>query len=291
MNTGVSKPDDDLIDVRRIFVNLWRGKFWIIGSAVLFTAAFVIAAYSMTPIYRASTLLIPASTEGEMGGLGSAMRSFAGTASLLGLSVGGERSNLDEALAVLKSRQFLEKFIRDKELMPVLFEKKWDAGRKAWKQPEDAPTPAAAYKYFSRKILSISEDRKTSLVTVSIDWTDREQAAAWANELIERLNSEMRARALTEAGESVKFLEAESKKTSLVGVQAAISRVIEAQINKQMLANVTQEYALRVVERAMASDEGDVERPNKKLLAALGLLLGGLIGVAAALLHGMVRRN
>jgi len=287
----VSKSDDGLIDVRRIMLELWRGKLWIIGSAMLFTALFVALAFSITPTYRVSTLLVPASTEEDAGGLGAAMRSLAGTASLLGLSIGGGRNNVDESLAVLKSRGFLEQFILEKELMPVLFEKNWDATRKAWRTPDDVPTPARAYKLFSRNILSVSQDRGTALVTVSMKWRDREQAADWANELVARLNAEMRDRALKEAGESITFLEAEMKSNSLLGVQAAIGRIIEAQINKQMLANVTQEYALRVVERAMAPDEGDVVWPNKKLLAALGMLLGALIGVAAVLLTGKVRRT
>jgi uncharacterized protein involved in exopolysaccharide biosynthesis len=288
----VSKSDGDLIDVQRILASLWRGKLWIIGSTLLFTTLFIVAAYSIAPTYRASTLLIPASSEGGAGGLGAAMRSLAGTASLLGLSLGGGgRGSPDEALAVLKSREFLERFIRDNDLLSVLFRKDWDAERRSWRNPERPPTMAQAYKYLSGEILTVSEDRRNFLITLSIDWNDREQAASWANELVVRLNSEMRARALKEAGNSVVFLEAEMKKTSLLGIQTAISRIIEAQINKQMLANVTDEYALRVVERAMAPDDGDVVWPNKKVLAGLGLLLGGLVGVAAVLLMGLVRRT
>lgn len=288
---GVSKPDDNLTLVRETMARLWKGKWWVLCSVVLFTSLFVVAALRMTPIYRTSTVLVPASADGDAGGLGATMRSFADTASLLGLSLGGGgRGNPEEALAVLRSREFLEKFILEKDLIPVLFQKEWDTQRKQWKQPDAPPTPARAYKYFSRHVLVVSEDRKTSLVSVSIEWRDREQSAAWANELVERLNGEMRSRALKESSDSVVFLEAELRKTSLVGMQGAISRIIEAQINKQMLANVTQEYALRVVERAMAPDEGDVVRPDKKLLAGLGLFLGGLFGVAAVLLIGIVRR-
>jgi uncharacterized protein involved in exopolysaccharide biosynthesis len=173
----------------------------------------------------------------------------------------------------------------------VLFSKNWDAGLKQWKKPAQAPTPAQAYKYFTRDILAASEDRQSSLLTLRVDWSDRELAAAWANELVARLNAEMRARALKETGDSVMFLEAELRKTSLVGIQSAISRIIEAQINKQMLANVTHEYALRVVERAMVPDQGDVVWPNKKMLASLGLLLGGAVGVAGVLLAKMFRRT
>lgn len=287
----MSKSGDERFELRDAILRLWRGKWWIIGSAVFFTGAFIVAAYRITPIYRATAVVIPADAEGEAGGLGAAMRSFAGTASLLGLNLGGGgRDNTDESLAVLRSRPFLEKFVTDNGLMPVLFSKHWDATRSAWRQPGKAPTHAQAYNYLRNDILQVAEDRTNSLVRITVEWRDREQAAAWANELIARLNSEMRDRALREAGDSVEYLQAEMAKTSLLGVQSAISRIIEAQINKQMLANVTQEYALRVVEPALPPDEGDVAWPDKKVVAALGLLLGGLVGIAAALLAGTFRR-
>jgi uncharacterized protein involved in exopolysaccharide biosynthesis len=50
-----------------------------------------------------------------------------------------------------------------------------------------------------------------------------------------------------------------------------------------MLANVTEEYALRVIDRAMAPDRDDPIRPNKILLVVLGFLLGSTIGCAWAL--------
>jgi uncharacterized protein involved in exopolysaccharide biosynthesis len=60
---------------------------------------------------------------------------------------------------------------------------------------------------------------------------------------------------------------------------------MEAQINQRMYANVTQEYSLRVIDRAMPSDPKDVARPKKLMLLALGVTLGfalGALGVLAA---------
>jgi LPS O-antigen subunit length determinant protein (WzzB/FepE family) len=63
---------------------------------------------------------------------------------------------------------------------------------------------------------------------------------------------------------------------------------MEAQINQRMLANVTQEYAFRTVDRAMPPDPDDVVRPNKVVLAALGPTAGFIFGVIAVLVFNML---
>lgn len=127
---------------------------------------------------------------------------------------------------------------------------------------------------------------KTGLVTVQIDWKDRDEAARWGNAMVERINAEMRARALAQADAYVGYLTQESEKTTDVGTRDAINRLIESQIKQRMVATVTQEYAFRVVDRAMAPDAKDRERPNKPLFAILGLLLGLTAGCFAALVVG-----
>ncbi|MBS0388235.1 MAG: hypothetical protein JSR15_07115 [Proteobacteria bacterium] len=286
MSKHSSNTDDDEVDLRDVFRRLWSQKWRIAATTVSLTAAFIVTTFVMTPVYRAATVLVASGSDsvGAAGGLSSALGSLASVASLVGIGLGGS-GDQDEAIAVLTSREFVQKFIEDKGLMPLLYDDDWDAGKKRWKHPDDAPTPAKAYKDFLDDNLSVSQDRKTNLVTVTIDWRDREQAAAWANELVARLNAEMRRRALEQAEAALGYLKDELKVTTQVGVQDAINQLIEAQINKRMLANVTEEYAFRVVDKALPPDEDDPERPKKLLMAAVGLLMGLLTGAVWALLR------
>ncbi len=98
---------------------------------------------------------------------------------------------------------------------------------------------------------SVSKDKQTGLITLAIEWRDPVQAASWANELVARLNAEMRARAIARTSASIDYLQKELANTSEVETKRAMDRVMEAQINKRMLATVTEEYALRVVDRAL----------------------------------------
>jgi len=126
-------------------------------------------------------------------------------------------------------------------------------------------------------------------LTLQIDWRDRSEAARWVNEIAARLNAEMRARAIEQADASVSFLEKELGTTSTVEIRDSINRLIEAQIKQRMLANVTREYAFRVVDRALPSDADDPVRPQKLMLFVLGPVVGLVLGIVAVLGLDMIR--
>jgi uncharacterized protein involved in exopolysaccharide biosynthesis len=279
------RGDDEEMDLRSIFATLWSARNWILASIAFFSIVSVAVAFMITPIYRASTVLMPAATDdaGLKGSLGSALGSLGGLASLAGVNVNAKGAEVEEALAVLQSRQFIERFIRDRQLMPLLFPDKWNAEAKAWEDNEE-PTPASAHKLFIKEILSVDQDDRSSLVKIQVDWRERQSAADWANELVRRLNAEMRDRALRKTEASLGFLEKELTRTSILGTQDAINRLIEVQINQRMLANVTEEYAFRVVDRATASDEKDRLRPNRPMIVAIGVIAGAVLGMLGVLL-------
>lgn len=286
MNTPMEHwQEAESTDLRKLLDGLIAHRWLVIICVLVSTAAFVTVAQVMTPVYRAVTVLVPASNERNSlaGSLGSTLGQLGGLASLAGVNIGSADSATEEALAVLRSRQFTERFINDLNLMPQLFPAE-DL------EKDDPPTPARAFRRF-KKIRTVTQDKKTQLVILQIDWKDREAAALWANELAARLNSEMRNRAITQAEASVRFLEKELANTSAVETRQAINRLIEAQIRQRMLANVSQEYAFRVVDRAMPPDADDPLKPQKLVLFLLGPLVGLVAGIVGVLLAGLLRRE
>jgi uncharacterized protein involved in exopolysaccharide biosynthesis len=292
VNSDIDSNEASGIDLRELFARLWRRRTWIIASTLFFAIVFTATAFWMTPIYRASSVLVPAGAErNRMGSLSQALGQLGGLASLAGINMSSGDIETEEALAVLHSREFTERFIADKNLMPKLYFTKWDPGRNTWNVPEaKQPTSADAYKYFDKNIRHIERDMKTGLITVQIDWKDRQEAATWCNWLVERINAEMRDRAMVQADAYIGFLNQELAKTTDIGTRDAINRLVESQIKQRMIASVTQQYAFRVIDRAMAPDAKDRERPVKSLFAVLGMLLGLTAGSFAALVIGAPRK-
>lgn len=271
-----------LADLLRLAVAL---RWYLLSGATAGLALALAVAVLATPTYRASITVMPI-TEGRQmsGALPGLLARFGGGTAL----AFGEGANRDEAVAVLKSRQFTAALVADEKLMPELFAEQWDATAGRWRDlpAEDIPTEWDAWRLFDRKIRSVREDRDRGLITVDIEWRDPVLAARWANLLVERANEELRARKLAELDASLAQLEEELRRAELVELRQAIAGVIESQVNERMLARTRREFAFRVIDPARAPDADQPEWPRPAFLAVLGLTLGGLFGAIA----GLIRR-
>lgn len=257
----------------------WRGKWIIVACAVLLAVLAGVAAFLMTPRYRAEIVVIPVKADDARSALSSMVGQFGGLASLAGVSLGGG-SNKDEYLQYLRSNTFTARFIEDERLLPVLFADQWDAQALRWDvdDPADVPTLADGVRRFNRDVRAVQEERRTGIVTLTVVWADRELAARWANLLVERANRDLRDRAIKEAQASIDYLDLELAKTSVIELRQAIYRLVESQIKTVMFASARPEYAFKVIDPAVAPDADDVVRPKKLAMILIGAVLGGGAG-------------
>src|SRR3569832_712541 len=194
------QPQEVTADDEISLLDLWRvlvSYKWLIVSVTLLTTAIATAiAFYLPPVYRAEVTLAPVTPE-EGGRLSALAGELGGIASLAGINIGsGGASSADKAIAVLESRAFTDAFIKDEQLLPVLFSDIWDPQKKVWlvEDQKDTPTLRKAYQVFDGSIRTVKQDNKTGLITLIIEWKDPVQAARWAKLLVERLNQHERAR-------------------------------------------------------------------------------------------------
>ncbi len=285
MNSSPHRISDaDFVDFKDLLLQLYRGRWWILICVIVTTiSASAIALYTR-PMYRVTAVLMPAKSGRGM--TSSSLSSGALSTLANGLGIGGPRSEeTQEALAVLRSREFTESFISDEDLLPRLYPSAWNPAANQWRvRPSERPTLSEAFKYFEKKIRTVSNDRHTGLIDLGIEWTNPNEAAQWATELIGRLNEEMRARAIRRADASLVFLNDQLKHTSSVEVQNAVGYLIETQLKKRMFAQVTPDYALRFIAPPVGSDGARPVWPRKILLFVLGPVVGLFIGIVSTLL-------
>jgi len=268
-----------LLDIWRILV---RYKWMILVLTLVSVLASTLFAVLMTPVYRAEVLIAPVTERDNNSRFAAQLDEFGGLAALAGINTerGGKKN---EAIATLKSRMFTEQFIKDEKLLPVLFQEKWDEENQRWGDvdPDDIPTMGDAYELFDEELRRISEDRKTGLVVLSIEWEDPDEAARWANELVRRVNVLLRKKAVRESESAINYVQEQLKQTSVVELQQVLHRLIESEMKEIILAKISEEFAFRVIDPAVAAEEAF--KPNMALLLLLGAMLGILGSVILAL--------
>jgi uncharacterized protein involved in exopolysaccharide biosynthesis len=299
----VQNTSDDEIDLRELWNAIWSGKWIIIATSFVFAVVSILYALNQPNIYKATTLLAPAGERSGASGLAKMAGQFGGLASLAGVNLGGggtDKTGL--ALEVLKSRYFIEKFITKHNLEVslmavenwqretntlVIDPKIYDEKSTEWVRDVSYPkalVPSSweTYEEFS-ELLSISQDKETGMVTLSMEYYSPEVAIQWLDWLVDEINTEIREQDKTEAQNSINFLRSKLEQIQLADMQNVFYQLIEEQTKTIMLAEVSKEYVLKTIDPANAPD--DKAKPKRALIVVLGTMLGGMLSVLIVLVR------
>ena len=297
---------DDEIDFKELFKVLWSGKRLISLVTGLAASTSVAVALSLPNIYTASALLAPAESSG--GGLSGLMQQYGGLASLAGVALpGGEDgSRVQLGMQLMKSRAFIGDFVERRNILPELMAvASWDPGSGdiifdsddyeaatgTWVRNVDFPKRPRPSLLEAHEelldILSVSEDKKTGYVTVSVDHHSPVVAAQWVNWLVEDVNAAVKAQDVDEAEKSIEYLQQQVANTSLADLQAMFFELIQSQTETVMLAEVRPEYVFKTIDPAVVPEEKS--SPSRALICIFGSLFG--VGASSLFILASHRRN
>lgn len=283
-------PEED-ITLIELWQILWKRRVLILFFTLFCGLMSAVVSLLLPDIYRAEALLSPAAEEDSQNGIASTLGGLGGLASIAGVSLGGG-SSVEESLAVLKSRRFIWQFIEQNQLMPQLFAEKWDAKKQRWREqdPEEQPTLWDGFREFTQEgLLSASIGKKNSLVTVAVEWGDPEQAAAWANLLVEQLNAYLRVEAITRSQARLRYLTEELSKNQVADMQQTLYELIAKEQKTAMLANTQKQFAFRILDPAAVPDKK--AKPRRALITLTGLMMGFILSVMGVFAYHSFKSN
>ncbi|SFM41896.1 Wzz/FepE/Etk N-terminal domain-containing protein [Marinobacter zhejiangensis] len=296
---------DDEIDLRELVSTLWAGKWVIVVMTAVCALAGIAYALSKPNLYTAEAILAPVDSDGN-NGLAAMAGQLGGLASLAGVnlgSTGGTKSGI--ALEVLKSRAFLSDFIERHDLAPALIGTLgWDHATSQWIYDPDLydvrtgewqldgagvstePTQWDLVKRL-REQLRVRDSKDTGIVTVSIRSSSPLNARQWVTWLVADLNMHVRDQDIAESEARVAYLESQLAKTGNTGLQEVFYELIESEMRTAMLANAQSEYVFRIIDPAVVPQEKS--DPKRALIAVIGVLLGGMLGVVMVFVRAFTR--
>jgi uncharacterized protein involved in exopolysaccharide biosynthesis len=293
--------NDDEIDLKELFSALWAGKITIILTTFVASVIAVAIALSMPNIYRAEALLSPVSSDG--GGMNGLANKFGGLASLAGVSLGG--GGFDKTtmgIEVLKSRTFFADFVGKYPIMVDLMASNgWDSNnnevlidaeiydvdsqvwvREAKAPRKSEPSVQEAHGKFSQ-LLSVSQDKESSLITIAIEHYSPYVAKQWVDWLVQDINNTIRNQEVQQAQRSIDYLLNQIEQTKLAELQMGFFELIQSQTETIMLANASPEYLFKTLDPAVVPELK--VKPKRALICVLGVISGGMLGVLIVLVR------
>jgi len=215
-------------------------------------------------------------SSGGSGGAG--LDALSGLAGLAGITLpSGQAANKTETIiATLQSRIFLEQFIEKNNLMPKLYEEYWDSETQSW----DTDSPPSLWGGVNQisNMITVDFNKRTPVIRVNLENENPIYAAEWLNKLIKQLDDHLRKKAIAQTESSLEFLEMEVGNTNLVTQQNVLYKLILDQKTNNMMANVSKEYAISVIDPAVVPRN---KFTPKKLI---GLIIGIIVGFVLSII-------
>ena len=299
---------DDEIDLRELFGVLWAGSRKIIAITAVFAFVSVIYALSVPNQYTATALLAPAQSDSS--DLSGALSQMGGLASLAGVSIGsGESSEAQIAQEIMKSWSFIDGFIADNDLAVELCAvQDWSQGsnellindgvydteNKQWLSSKNEcdvrgpPSSWVLFQAFSERLV-VSENKKTGLVAVHIEYYSPQIAKQWLDMYVAAINAHMQQRQVEKVTNNINYLQYQIEKTSIAEMREVFYTIIEQQTKNKMVAEASPEYAFVAVSPSMVPEEKS--QPQRALICIIGTLLGGILSVFLVLIMHYARNS
>lgn len=308
--------NDDEIDLRELWQHLLDGKQLIAAiTAVCFVLAFGYAV-TATSWYKAEATLMDNS--GGSGKAGGALAGLGGLASLAGVSM--PASPVEAVIATATSDAFLIEFVRKHELKKVLMKGAWDEESQQWREPSglvytlwgqglrpiimgerpkvNSPYPLAENEPTWQSVValiqqsnmfSIQQDKKSNMISMSITWTDPNQAAQWVELWVNDLNDLIRQRTIAESQSMLDNLIPKLDQPMPAEVRTSIIGMIDEQTKTINAAMVKKDYALKLIDPPLAPET--LAKPKRMLILAVAIVLGLMIGAMVAIIRGSRRKS
>ena len=285
---------DDEIDLRELFYVLLKGK-WIIVSVTAFVSIVgVIYSLSLPNIYISKALLVPVNSSS---GISGALRNYSGLAGLAGISIpsGGDGGNAPKAIKKISSFSFFKNKLLKNIFLPNLMAVKYwnfetntlvydesifDIDNSTW---EEIPSAQEGYRVFMAEHFSLSEDKSSGFITLSIKHQSPFIAKQWAELIITEINSFYREKDKSESEKAVSYLNQQISMTSLSEIKQVLAQLLQEETKKLTLIEANQFYVFDYIDPPVAMEEKS--EPKRPLICILSAILGGMLGISLVLIR------
>ena len=297
---------DDEIDLRELFHVLWDKIFYIGAITSIFSLISIIYTLMLPNIYQSQAVMMPMEDNQGMSGM---LGQYSGMASLAGISLPSESgSKAQEAIARIQSFEFFSNsFLPHIKLENLMAVKKWNQAsntltydasafnsklrqwvRKAEPPRSIIPSSQEAYKEYS-EIMSVSEDKKTSFVTLSVEHKSPVIAQQWVEIMMDQIDQVMRDQDRQTALQSIAYLNSLAPTVNYEEISKALASLQQEQMKRLMMVEANENYIFKVLDSPIVPEVK--VKPNRLRSVILGSLLGMILSVLGVLVLHYTRTS
>ena len=293
---------EDEIDLRELWVTLLKYKYKIVIFTIVVTFFGLVYTLSLPNSYKSYTLLAPQETKtpsiaGELAAMMSGISYGAGNLDAF-TSLKAILSDYSFNKAVIEKNGLVERINTTTKEKNYLFAFGYD-GVYSLLHPSDESVIDErtseqklfnAYRYL-QGMLSISSDKKTSLITLSATSNDR----FFAKEIVEiylvALTEHLEEMEIIDATNKIKFYKQELASTKNIELRKEISSLISALVQKRVLSSANEYYIVSQMIAPRVAFASEKTGPNRKQILMIIAMMSLMLGVFSAFLKEFIGKS
>ena len=300
MSETKSPEINDEIDLRELFLALWRGKHIVFLVSIL---AIVCASFYLRGSerkYSIQMVLKPVVAEAS----GPSLSGFSGLASLAGISLpSSSGTDFTTYKKLIFSEEVAERIFPNKELVVELFGGEWSSDTQSFEAPRSGDigklknrvklllTGAEKGKYIPPNpkrlsmlmtgIFNISIEKSTGFISITAETSNPDMILELISNATQETDSLLKERFFASAEDTLEFYYQKLLTSRSPEHREALAKLISAEDQKLMLASKSSNFVAEPL--TMPSVSLYPTSPKSRVVLALGFVLGISLGAAIVL--------
>jgi hypothetical protein len=297
---------DDEIDLKELFLALWRGKLTIVFICAIALFGGAVYLHKAERTFSVKAVYKPVAEDTQAPNLGG----FGGLASLAGITLpSSSGSDFTAFQALLTSQEVADILMNEQDVLSSLFKLEWDAENETFSQPVKSArgrfigvlkktlTGSEQSDYIApnsqrlseelTELMTVSVDKNTGYLAVSSEATDPQIRINLIQKMASITDDLLKQRYIENAEDTLAFYHKKMTLARSREQREALAKLMAQEDQRLMLAARGKNFVVEPLMRPTASLYPT--SPKASLILALSIVLGGFLGSALVLIRASLQ--
>jgi uncharacterized protein involved in exopolysaccharide biosynthesis len=293
---------EDEIDLKELFATIYAGRYFIVVFVFISTLLTLVYVLSKPNVYTVQTVLIPIERKSgaSLGGLGA-------LASMAGVSVGGGEVGPTEAFNALLHDYGSMKWWIEKESLYDVIEQRgskdyifafgsrflYDLFHSESKDKEDKDKETKIFDTFKSltNMISINEDKKSGMITLSVKNSDRILAKNILESLLKEASAYLIQNDLENNKQQLHYYRESLKKVQDLQIRASMASQISALIQNSIMLKSSPYYKVKMLTKPSIPNVKGKTAPKRGLILVVSVITSTILAIFILFFMNFIKKE
>ncbi len=288
--------EEDEIDLRELFETVLKYIKYIIAFVVIITVLTLVKVILMPNYYKSEVTLSPQGSQKSVGG------GLSSLAALAGVSIGGGGDGMDPFTMMkttLDDPTFQNLVIKKYDLEKKLTHLKnvvYPFGLSFSDEDDSLKDKSEKEKLYIirkklKKIISVSSDKKTNLITLSATCKDRFLAKELVDEILKELTSYIKQRDMKNIDSQIFYYKKELRRSTDVSLKEQLSKSLSGLMQKRVFSQANDYYFVSKVTDNTVAYVKEKVKPKRALILVVAFITSFILAIFGVFFWEFIKKQ